>query len=160
MPTLPAVPSGALRSPVELLDRVRRDVERNALRARNGIKLAAGVDRPRLGLSPRDLVWSRGRAQLWRYRSDQVTLSPPLLIVFSLVSRSYILDLRPGTSFAEPLISRGFAVFMPDGLRGDERHAQARLEDSVDDALREAVEKPRRAAGVDSINLKGYCFGG
>src|ERR687890_242334 len=77
---LPPV-QAALRAPGELLDRVRQDVERNALRARNGVKLAAGLDRPRLGQSPRDLVWSRGRCQLWRYRSDQVTLAPPLLLV-------------------------------------------------------------------------------
>ena len=38
---MPQVPS-----PQTVLDRVRRDVERNALRARNGIKLIAGVDRP------------------------------------------------------------------------------------------------------------------
>jgi polyhydroxyalkanoate synthase len=150
-----------LRNPaVELVDRVRRDVERNALRARNGIKVAAGVDRPRLGTSPRDLVWSRGRAQLWRYRSDRVTLTPPLLIVFSLVSKSYILDLRPGNSFVEHLLSKGFDVFMLDWLPADERHAGDRLEDYADVALSQAVEQTRRAAGVDSINLYGYCFGG
>jgi polyhydroxyalkanoate synthase subunit PhaC len=94
VPSIPAVPgTGALRAPGELLDRVRRDVERNALRARNGLKLAAGIDRPQLGLSPKDLVWSSGRCELWRYRNDAVRLSPPLVIVFSLVSRSYVLDL-------------------------------------------------------------------
>ena len=54
MPTVP--------SPQAVLDRVRRDVERNALRARNGIKLVAGVDRPGVGQTPKDVVWQRGRA--------------------------------------------------------------------------------------------------
>ena len=58
-----------LRAPGELLDRVRRDVERNALRARNGIKLAAGVDRPRLGQTPEGPRVVPRPAQLWRYRS-------------------------------------------------------------------------------------------
>ena len=53
MPTVP--------SPQTVLDRVRRDVERNALRARNGIKLVAGVDRPGVGQTPKDVVWQRGR---------------------------------------------------------------------------------------------------
>ena len=53
MPTVP--------SPQAVLDRVRRDVERNALRARNGIKLVAGVDRPGVGQTPKDVVWKRGR---------------------------------------------------------------------------------------------------
>ena len=70
MPTVP--------SPQTILDRVRRDVERNALRARNGIKLVSGVDRPGVGLTPKDVVWQRGRCQLWHYRNDNVRYGPPL----------------------------------------------------------------------------------
>jgi polyhydroxyalkanoate synthase len=150
----------ALRSPGDVLDRVRRDAERNALRARNGIKLVAGVGRPRLGLSPKDLIWSRGHAQLWRYRSDRVTLRPPLLIVFSLVSKSYVLDLRPGNSFVEHLRSAGFDVFLLDWREADEREAGERLEDYADGYLPEAVEHTRDAAGTDTVNLFGYCYGG
>jgi polyhydroxyalkanoate synthase subunit PhaC len=161
MPSIPAVPgTGALRAPGELLDRVRRDVERNALRARNGIKLVAGTDRPRLGQTPRDLVWSSGRCELYRYRSDSVTLAPPLLIVFSLVSRSYILDLQPGNSFVEHLRDAGFDVFLVDWLPADERHATETLEDYVDGYIAEAVEQTRAAAGTDEISLLGYCYGG
>jgi poly[(R)-3-hydroxyalkanoate] polymerase subunit PhaC len=158
MPTIPA--PGALRAPGELLDRVRRDVERNALRARNGIKMAAGVGRPKLGQTPKDLVWSRGHAQLWRYRSDSVTLQPPLLIVFSLVSRSYVLDLQPGNSFVEHLQSAGFDVFLLDWATADERQAAERLEDYADDYLPEAVRQTCAAAGTETVNLFGYCYGG
>jgi polyhydroxyalkanoate synthase len=143
-----------------VLDRVRRDVERNALRARNGIKLVAGVGRPALGQTPKDLVWSRGHAQLWRYRSDRVTLRPPLLLVFSLVTRSYVLDLQRGNSFVEHLQSAGFDVFLLDWVQADERMAQERLEDYADDYLPEAVRRTAQAAGTDTVNLFGYCYGG
>jgi polyhydroxyalkanoate synthase len=160
MPSIPVPGTGALRAPGELLDRVRRDVERNALRARNGIRLAAGVDRPRLGQTPKDLVWSSGRAELWRYRSDAVELSPPLLVVFSLVSRSYVLDLRPGNSFVEHLLAAGFDVFLLDWAPADARHAEERLEDYAGEYLPEAVRRTCAAAGSESVNLLGYCFGG
>jgi polyhydroxyalkanoate synthase subunit PhaC len=159
MPAIPT-PGAALRAPGELLDRVRRDVERNALRARNGIKLAAGASKPELGQSPRDLVWSSGRAQLWRYRSDAATLQPPLLLVFSLVSKSYILDLQPGNSFIEHLQSAGFDVFLLDWLPADERHAEERLEDYADGYLPDAVRNTCEVSGSDEVNLFGYCFGG
>ena len=159
MPAIPSVPR-ALRAPGEVVDRVRRDVERNALRARNGIKLAAGVDRPKTGQTPKDLVWSAGHAQLWRYRSDRVTLRPPLLIVHSLVSRSYVLDLQPGNSFVEHLQSAGFDVFLLDWREADERQADERLEDYADTYLPEAVRRTCEAAGEDTVNLFGYCFGG
>jgi polyhydroxyalkanoate synthase len=151
--------------PQTVLDRVRRDVERNALRARNGIKLAAGIDRPGVGRTPKDVVWERGRTQLWHYRNDDATgggvrFSPPLLIVFSLISRSYILDLTPGNSFVEQLLAAGFDVWMLDWGEPDERDAGNRLEDYVDDYIPAGVAEVLRVTGADEVNLFGYCFGG
>ena len=159
MPRLPPPPD-VLRAPGELLDRVRKDVERNALRARNGVKLVAGVGRPQLGQTPRDLVWADGRCELYRYRSRQRSLSPPLLIVFSLVSRSYVVDLQPGNSFVEHLLGAGFDVFLADWTPPDERHAHERLEDYADGYLPEAIAQTCAAAGSETVNVLGYCFGG
>jgi polyhydroxyalkanoate synthase len=89
-----------------------------------------------------------------------VSLQPPLLIVFSLVSRSYVLDLQPGNSFVEHLQSAGFDVFMLDWVTADERQADERLEDYADHYLPEAVRRTCAAAGTDTVNLFGYCFGG
>src|SRR3954447_5647698 len=154
------VPRAAVRAPSDLVTRVRRDVHRNALRARNGVKMVAGIDRPHLGCTPKDVVWERDRCQLWRYRNDSVSLSPPLLIVFSLVSRSYVLDLRPGNSFIEHLLAAGFDVFLLDWGVADERDADNRLEDYVDGYLPEALERTCEGAGSDDVNLLGYCYGG
>jgi polyhydroxyalkanoate synthase len=135
-------------------------VERNALRARNGIKLVAGVDRPGVGLTPKDVVWQRGRSQLWHYRSDDVRYAPPLLVVFSLISRSFILDLTPGNSFVEQLLAAGFDVYLIDWGEPDERDAQNTLEDYVDDYIPAAVQRVRELSGCDEVTLFGYCFGG
>jgi polyhydroxyalkanoate synthase len=152
MPTVP--------SPQSVLDRVRRDVERNALRARNGIKLVAGVDRPGVGQTPKDVVWQRGRTQLWHYRNENVRYGPPLLIVFSLISRSYILDLTPGNSFVEQLVDAGFDVYLLDWGEPDERDAGNGLEDYVDDYIPAGIARVLELSGADEVNLFGYCFGG
>ncbi|MEO3761399.1 alpha/beta fold hydrolase [Mycobacterium sp. B14F4] len=143
-----------------LLERVLLEVERNALRARNGIRMAAGLSRPKVGATPKDVVWRCGRSELWHYRNDEVRFSPPLLIVFSLFSRSYILDLQSGNSFVERLLAAGFDVYLLDWGVPDERDAANQLEDYVHDYLPAAVERVRRLAGTDHVNLLGYCFGG
>ena len=103
-------------------------MERNALRARNGIGLATGTRRVRVGQTPKDVVWRHGRCQLWHYHNeDGARLGPPLLIVFSLISRSYILDLTPGNSFVERLLAAGFDVYLLDWGEPDDRDAQNRL---------------------------------
>jgi polyhydroxyalkanoate synthase len=152
---MPSVPS-----PQTVLDRVRRDVERNALRARNGIRLVTGGDRPGVGQTPKDVVWQRGRTQLWHYRNDDVRHSPPLLIVFSMISRSYILDLTPGNSFVEQLLAAGFDVYLLDWGEPDERDAHNELEDYVDDYIPAAVARVLELSGTEQLTLVGYCFGG
>jgi poly[(R)-3-hydroxyalkanoate] polymerase subunit PhaC len=147
-------------SPTTALDRARREIERNALRARNGIRLAAGTARPDLGQTPKDVVWQEGRCELWRYRTDAVRVSPPLLIVYSLFNRSEVLDLRPGNSFIERLLAAGFDVFLLDWGVPDERDAANELEDYVDDYMPAAIGEVRRVAGADQVNMLGYCFGG
>lgn len=143
-----------------IVERIRREVQRNALRARNGIKMAAGMSAPRLGVSPKDTVWRNGRAQLYHYRNDNVRYRPPLLIVFSIVSRSYILDLTPGNSFIEHLLHAGFDVYLLDWGEPDERDAQNDLEYYVDGGVRAAIAEVCRISGEQKVSLLGYCFGG
>src|SRR4051795_10984514 len=117
MPTTSTETGSATReaySPGELARRLQREVERNVLRFRNGIKYAAGIDRPGLGLTPKDTVWKHDKMELWRYRSDQRRYRTPVLMVMSLVSRSYIFDLRPGNSLVEYMLGPGFDVFLID----------------------------------------------
>jgi polyhydroxyalkanoate synthase len=149
-----------LRNPGDALERVRKDIDRHALRARNGIRMARGVNPPKLAPTPKTVVWSRGRSQLWRYHNDNVRLRPPLLIVYSLFSRSYLLDLQPGNSFVQRLIDEGFDVFMLDWGEPDERDAANVLEDYIDGYMPEALSAVAEATGEDEVNMLGYCFGG
>ncbi len=150
----------ASANPVE---RVLNKVGRAGLRARNGVRMATGASRPAVGQTPKDVVWRHGRSELWRYRSaasdPSDTARPPLLIVFSIFSRSYILDLRPGNSFVEQLLAAGFDVYLLDWGVPDERDAANRLEDYVDDYLPVAVERVREVSGADQVHMLGYCFG-
>jgi polyhydroxyalkanoate synthase len=52
-------------------------LERQFLRARNGLAYMAGANRPQMAQTPRDLVWKRDKARLWRYRSDERRFRPP-----------------------------------------------------------------------------------
>jgi polyhydroxyalkanoate synthase len=147
-------------SPPELIARVNRDVERSVLRARNGIRYVRGSGKPRLGATPKETVWQRDKAQLWRYRGSPAGIRPPLLFVHSLVSRSYILDLRPGNSAIEHLLNAGLDVYMLDWGVPDELDADNTLSTYVDEYIPHAVDAVRRESGCDEITIAGYCLGG
>ena len=138
-------------------------IERQVLRARNGLAYLAGTNRPAIAQTPKDIVWRRDKAQLWRYRhaeGEGVTVAPPILIVHSLVSKSYVLDLMPNNSMIRYLLGEGFDVFLLDWGVADPAEAENTLEDYVDDYIPEAIEATLREAGTDEVNVIGYCFGG
>src|ERR1700733_1792427 len=123
------------------LDSIRREAQRSLFRARNGIQMLTGMRQPTIGATPGDVVWRRGKARLVRYRSDLRTRHPPLVIVWSVVSQSYILDLRPGHSFIEQLLGDGIDVFMLDWGVADNVDAGNGLELYVDNYMPGALER-------------------
>jgi polyhydroxyalkanoate synthase len=150
--------------PADLVGRVRRDVGRNLLRARNGVKYATGIDRPKVGRTPKDVVWRRDKAELWRYPSGPdsktATTGTPVLIVMSLISRSYILDLYPGASFIGALRDEGFDVYLLDWGIPDEREAGNGLSSYVEQVLPAAIDAVLDTSDAEQVNLIGYCYGG
>jgi polyhydroxyalkanoate synthase len=135
-------------------------VERQVRRVRNGVAYLAGTAHPPVGQTPRDLVFKRDKARLWRYRSDKRSLRPPLLIVHSLVSKSYILDLLPGNSMVGFFLAEGFDVFLLDWLPADAADAENTLETYVDGYLPRAMRAACEEAGAEELTVIGYCFGG
>jgi poly[(R)-3-hydroxyalkanoate] polymerase subunit PhaC len=147
-------------SPVDAVTRVNREVERAILRSRYGIRGPSGEPGPKIGATPKDVVWRRDKAELWRYHGGAIRYDPPLVFVHSLVSRSYILDLRPGSSAVEFFLQQGFDVFMLDWGVPDALDAENTLETYVDEYLPRAIRAVQRVTGQDEVTLAGYCLGG
>lgn len=143
------------------LDAVRKDVERSFFRAKNGIKYVAGIGRPEVGLTPKELVWTRENTRLFQYRGqDAPSRHPPLVIVWSIVSRSYILDLRPGQSFIEKLLGAGLDVFLVDWTEPRPVDSRTSLETYADTYIPAALAAAMETAGSEEVDVLGYCFGG
>ena len=58
----------------------------------------------KIAQTPKELIWTLNKAKLYRY----IPVVPaeqrhrvPLLLVFALINRPYVLDLRPGHSFVD-----------------------------------------------------------
>jgi polyhydroxyalkanoate synthase len=131
-------------------------LERQLLRTRNGLAHLAGVRKPEVAQTPRDLVWRRETARLWRYRSEDRSIGVPLLIVHSLISKSYILDLQPENSMVRYLVGEGFDVYLLDWEAPRPADAENTLETYAADLIPGAI----RAMDADEITLMGYCYGG
>ncbi len=124
----------------------------------NLLKLQAS---PPVGMSPRDLVWSKNKARLYRYQApDGIRHRTPLLLIYALINKPYILDLTPGNSLIESLAADGYDVFLLDwGIPGEEDAALG-YDDYVFEYLPRAVRQVLKRSGADRFTLFGYCMGG
>ncbi|HTP19442.1 MAG TPA: alpha/beta fold hydrolase [Solirubrobacteraceae bacterium] len=112
-----------------------------------------------VGATQREVVWTHRQTTLYRYRSSDRRYAVPLLLVFALINRPEIFDLRPGSSLVEYLISEGFDVFLVDWGYPDEEDADTGLEEYVCDELDWAVRETLRASGAEELSLMGWCIG-
>jgi polyhydroxyalkanoate synthase len=114
----------------------------------------------RIAVTPKDVVWRHRKTTLYRYRSADRRHAVPVLLVFALINRPHIFDLRPGHSFIEYLLAEGFDVYLLDwGLPGAEDRDTG-LEYYVCDALPWAMREVKRSSGVEAVTLMGWCIGG
>jgi polyhydroxyalkanoate synthase len=113
-----------------------------------------------IGQTPRDVVWTHRGTTLYRYRSNRREQAVPILLVFALINRPEIFDLRLGSSFVEFLLGEGFDVYLVDWGVPDEEDADMGLAEFVCDELHWAVRETLRCAGEEELTLLGWCIGG
>jgi polyhydroxyalkanoate synthase len=153
----------AFVSPAEALTRLRREIDRTAVRARNGVKHLSGFSAAAVGQTPSSVVWQRDKVQLHRYApaaGSAPQRRPPVLLVMSLVTRPYVFDLRPGNSLVARLLERGHDVFLLDWGVPDAVEAHNTLETYCDEYLPLAARAVLATAGAERLTLFGYCLGG
>ena len=143
----------------DLISTIRREVERNALRARNGISYLAGGRFVRKAPTPRDLVWRRGKVELWHYRGDTPNGGTPVLLFVGLVARAYCFDLYAGNSFVRKLMAAGLDVYVLDWGCPDEAEAANTLATYTLELLPEAVRAVIEDSGEPELTIIGYCMG-
>ncbi len=127
---------------------------------RNALLHFSGVRQAAVATSPRQLVWSRDKAQLFRYESTQRRHRTPVLLVMSLVTKPTIFDLTPRHSLVRSLLDEGHDVFMLDWGVPDAVDAGNTLETYSDEYLPRAIEQCMQVAGSSDVALFGYCMGG
>src|ERR1700756_5014972 len=81
-----------------------------------------GSARVQLGQTPKEVIWTKNKARLYHYEPVREKCFPiPLLCIYALINRCYILDLMPGNSLVEYLVNQGFDVYLLDwGIPGEE----------------------------------------
>jgi polyhydroxyalkanoate synthase len=107
------------------------------------------------------VVHESGLLRLRHYRADTRSVrAPPVLLVYSLFKRPYILDLLPDRSVVRAFLREGFSVYLTDWLPPLFEDAARGLHDYVESDLASAVECIRQRESVERVSVIGCCLGG
>ncbi len=142
-------------------DRAGRAPEDPVAKFQRGIRLFADPPRVDVGMTPCDVVYQEGAMRLLHYHPVATEpLRPPLLVVYAVINKPYILDLQPDRSVVAALQKRGVDVYMIDwGIpSSSDRHLG--IADYVQGFIDRAVDRICEREGVDQVSLMGYCIGG
>jgi len=108
-----------------------------------------------------ETIRMNGRYHLLHYKSDSKThQKTPILIVYSLINRHYILDLLPEVSVVRHFIDAGFDVYATDWETPSTFDKDMTLEKYIHEYVENAVNKVREITGSEKVTLFGYCWGG
>jgi polyhydroxyalkanoate synthase len=119
------------------------------------------AQRVKKGATPSEVVYEADRIKVLHYVSDApIKHKTPLLFVFALVNRPYILDLLPGKSVVEHFVKAGFDVYLIDWGKPTHADRHKTLETYINGYLYDIIEYLRERTGAPRVSLLGYCMGG
>lgn len=126
-----------------------------------GLRVLPGVDEVQYGATERQEVWRDGKVVLYRFVGERPpTAKVPLLIVYALVNRPYMVDLQADRSLVKGLLALGEDVYVLDWGYPDRSERFLTLEDYLLRYLDGAVDHLRGAHAAAAIDLLGICQGG
>ncbi len=114
-----------------------------------------------VGCTPKDAVWQCGKLRLYHYRPLLTSVrAVPMLIVYALVNRPYMMDLQEDRSLIRGLLAQGIDVYLIDWGYPDGADRFTSLADYIDNLIDGCVQQLLETHQCDAVNVLGVCQGG
>ncbi len=124
------------------------------------VKRAARVGDPPVNPTPYRVVYTRGSMRLLRFEPTVRRHATPILFVYSLINRYYILDFLPGRSLIEFMRDQGYDVYAIDWGTPGALEEQMNWDEFLGGLMRSAVQWTLKVSGARDLTMYGYCMGG
>jgi polyhydroxyalkanoate synthase len=109
--------------------------------------------------TPSRIAYEGGKLRLRHYAPVEPAHSTPILFVYALTKRAFILDLAPGRSVVQSLAQQGFHVYLTDWISPASSDCSRGLDAYVNEDLVNAVRVIAAERGTSQVSIIGYCLG-
>jgi polyhydroxyalkanoate synthase len=151
-----SIPVSALPNPAERASDL-------AAKLLNNYATLLGVEAVDVGSAAKDAVYEDGKLKLYRFQpleGVEQRCTTPVLMVYALVNRPYMLDLQPDRSLIRNLLAQGLDVYMIDWGYPSQADKYVTLDDYVNGSIDDCVNHILASTRLPSVNLVGICQGG
>jgi polyhydroxyalkanoate synthase len=119
------------------------------------------LDEVDFGVTDKEAIYREDKLVVYRFKGDKPpTAKVPILIVYALVNRPYMVDLQDDRSLVKNLLARGEDVYLIDWGYPDGADRWLTLDDYINGYIGRSVDAVAKHAGVKKTNLLGICQGG
>ncbi|MFC6837070.1 class III poly(R)-hydroxyalkanoic acid synthase subunit PhaC [Halomarina ordinaria] len=119
------------------------------------------MDSVEVGQTPSEVVYTENKLELLHYESQTDEQNEvPILVIYALINKPFILDLQPDRSVVRRLLEAGHDVYLIDWNEPSRLDQYLTLDDYVNRYIENCVDVVRERSGQDAINVLGYCMGG
>jgi polyhydroxyalkanoate synthase len=148
--------------PAATLKNLYAEAERITKAYEAGVRIASGKQTAKVAQTPKETIWTLNKTSLYHYYPQapaEKRKRVPLLLVFALINKPYIFDLRPGGSFVEYMVRQGYDVYLVDwGTPGPE-DAELTFDDYALEYLPRAIRRMQAHIGQRDFSMLGWCIG-
>jgi polyhydroxyalkanoate synthase subunit PhaC len=115
----------------------------------------------RKGATPSEVVYEEDRLKVLHYPcQSEPCHKTPLIFVFALVNRPYILDLKPGRSVVSHFVNAGFDTYLIDWGAPSPADRHLTLDDYINGYMCNVADYICERTGASQTSVLGYCMGG
>ncbi|MFL6393573.1 MAG: alpha/beta fold hydrolase, partial [Nitrososphaeraceae archaeon] len=143
-----------------LVDKMVKEFEENSRKLEKMRSLLYTAGDVEVGSTPYEVIYETRTYKLAHYYPLVSKLAKtPVLLVYALINKSYILDLQPDKSWVRNLLRQGFDVYLIDWKTPTNIDKFTSFDDFINCYMDDCVETVRKKNYVDKITLHGYCMG-
>jgi polyhydroxyalkanoate synthase len=126
-----------------------------------GAELLTDIEEIDVGTAAKQLIYEEDKLKLYRYKAEiDKACGVPVLVVYALVNRPYMLDIQPDRSFIRNLLKLGLDVYIIDWGYPTQSDRYLSMDDYINGYIDNCVEAVRKSAKSEKVSLMGVCQGG
>jgi polyhydroxyalkanoate synthase len=142
-------------------DQALSELREFSSRLQRGVKTLSELGDTTVGATAKEAIYEEDKLVLYRFRPEREKPGAiPVLIVYALVNRPYMVDLQEDRSIVRSLLQGGLDVYLIDWGYPDAGDRYLTLDDYINGYIDRCVEVLRRRHRADAVNLLGICQGG